>query len=616
VTDPLPTDGLLLSSQLTMPLYASPAMRALLTDRARLQRMLDFEAALARAEAAVGAIPATVMSEIGEACKAERYNISLLVEASIPTGNFATAVVTALTNEVARRNPQAAGFVHWGATSQDVIDTALALELRGAMDAILLDLDVAIKGFNALAGRHRRTLSVARTLMQQALPMPFGLKLAGYAAALARSRERLSRLRREALALQFGGAAGTLAALGDRGFGVAERLAALLDLPLPDAPWHAHRDRFAEIASAFAILTGTCGKIAGDVALMMQTEVSEAFEPSPTGRGGSSTMPHKRNPMGAVAALSAATIAPNLTATLLAAQVQQHERGIGGWQTEWITLPALALVTSGALHAITEIAEGLEIDVDRLRANLDASSGQIMAEAVSYALADKLGRIEAHRLVQELSHQAAKEKRHLKELLLGNLRVKSIMSSAEVEKLFIPLTYQGSAQVFIDRLVMSSSTRVARRIEPRVDFKSETKSENWQDIRMVEPRLPTAPQLRTPPEAEGPRVEMPPAPSVLASSASMPSPPAPPPDLDQTASPVETSRAMMPDAAAHAAPDMKVTPSDRIEPPAGHAADPIPKPAPPPPPADDDAPGAFMDVLSRADAEAQAAAHDDGKKPS
>ena len=262
MTDPLPTDGLMLSSQLTAPLYASAAMRALMTDRARLQRMLDFEAALARAEAAVGAIPATAVNEIAEACKAERYNIALLAETAIPTGNIATAVVTALTNEVARRNPQVAGFVHWGATSQDVIDTALSLELRAAIDALLLDLDVAIKGFNALAGRHRRTLSVARTLMQQALPMPFGLKLAGYAAALARSRERLARLRREALALQFGGAAGTLAALGDRGFGVAERMAAILDLQLPDAPWHAHRDRLAEVAGAFAILTGTCGKIA------------------------------------------------------------------------------------------------------------------------------------------------------------------------------------------------------------------------------------------------------------------------------------------------------------------------------------------------------------------
>jgi 3-carboxy-cis,cis-muconate cycloisomerase len=566
-------------------------MRALLTDRARLQRMLDFEAALARAEAAVGVIPATAITEIGEACKADRYNINLLIEAAVPTGNFAMAVVTALTNEIARKNPQAAGFVHWGATSQDVIDTALALELRGAMDALLLDLDVAIKGFNALAGRHRRTLSVARTLMQQALPMPFGLKLAGYAAALARSRDRLSRLRREALALQFGGAAGTLAALGDKGFGVAERLAALLDLALPDAPWHAHRDRFAEIASAFAILTGTCGKIAGDVALMMQTEVGEAFEPAQSGRGGSSTMPHKRNPMGAVAALSAATIAPNLTATLLAAQVQQHERGLGGWQTEWMTLPTLALVTSGALAAVTEIAEGLVIDVDRLRANLDESGGQIMAEAVSFALAVKLGRQEAHRLVQELSDQAIKEKRPLKELLLGSLRVKSVMGSAEIEKLFIPLTYQGSAQVFIDRLVMSSSTRGPRRTEPRVDFKPEPKADSWQDIRMVEPRLPSAPQLRQPSETgPPPRAEVAPAPA----------PPAPPPDLDQTVAPSEPQETT----------DVKVAAADRIETPAEHAAPPAPIPPPPPPP-EEDAPGAFMDLLARAEPD-----HDDGKKPS
>jgi 3-carboxy-cis,cis-muconate cycloisomerase len=606
VTDPLPTDGLLISSQLTTPLYASAAMRALMTDRARLQRMLDFEAALVRAEAAVGVVPATAVTEISEACKAERYNINLLVEAAIPSGNFATAVVTALTNEVARKNTQAAGFVHWGATSQDVIDTALALELRAAMDALLVDLEVAIKGFNALAGRHRRTLSVARTLMQQALPMPFGLKLAGYAAALARSRERLSRLRREALALQFGGAAGTLAALGDKGFGVAERLAALLDLPLPDGPWHAHRDRFAEIASAFAILTGTCGKIAGDVALLMQTEVSEAFEPAPGGRGGSSTLPHKRNPMGAVAALSAATIAPNLTATLLAAQVQQHERGLGGWQTEWMTLPTLALVTSGALQAVAEIAEGLVIDVDRLRKNLDESGGQIMAEAVSFALAEKLGRHEAHRLVQELSDQAVREKRTLKELLLANIRVKGLMSSAEIEKLFIPLTYQGSAQVFIDRLVMSSSTRAPRRTEPRVDFKPETKTENWQDIRMVEPRLPNAPQLRPVTETE--------APPVTVASIATPSPPPPPPDIDQTATPPEPPRP-----AADLAPDMKVTAADRIEPPPEAAPAPTAKLAPPPPspppppPLKDDAPGAFMDLLARAE---QPAGNGDGKKPS
>ena len=222
-------------------------------------------------------------------------------------GNIAIPLINALTAEVAKTDAAAAGYIHWGATSQDVIDTALVLELRAAIDALIADLDRAIAGFTTLAARHRRTATVARTWMQHAVPMPFGLKLAGYAAALARSRERLQRLRREALVLQFGGAAGTLAALGDRGLEVAERLAALLDLPLPEAPWHSHRDRLAEVAAAFAILTGTCGKIARDVSLLMQTEVAEAFEPAAPGRGGSSTMPHKRNPTAAATALAAAT---------------------------------------------------------------------------------------------------------------------------------------------------------------------------------------------------------------------------------------------------------------------------------------------------------------------
>jgi 3-carboxy-cis,cis-muconate cycloisomerase len=430
-------------------------------------------------------------------------------------------------------------------------------------------------------------LSVARTLMQHALPMPFGLRLAGYAAALGRSRERLTRLRREGLPLQFGGAAGTLAALGEHGFGVAERLAALLDLQLPDAPWHSHRDRLAEIASCMAILTGTCGKIAKDVALMMQIEVAEAFEPSKAGRGGSSTLPHKRNPMGAVAALSAATAAPNLVATLLAAMVQEHERGLGGWQTEWMTLPVLALVTSGALDAVVNIAEGLEIDIERLKTNLDLSGGQIMAEAVSFALAEKVGKPEAHRIVQELSQKAAKEKRPLKEALLADLRVRNHLGPLEVEKLFIPLTYQGSAQTFIDRLVAAAQTRTPRRQEPKIEIKSETKTDNWRDIRMVEPRLPTAPQLSQPPDAPAAEAPTPPAATTAAAAD-------PPPAFAEPA----------------AAPDLRVSSSDRIEPPQAAAAPdaPLPAAAPPPevPPPEDDAPGALMDVLSRADAEAAA----------
>ena len=455
------------------PLYASAAMRALLSDRARLQRMLDFEAALARAEAAVGVISATAAGAIGEACDAERYDIAALIEAHVPSGNIAIAVVQALTQAVAARDPAAANFVHWGATGQDVIDTALVLELRAAIDALVADLDLAIKGFTALAGRHRRTLSVARTLMQHALPMPFGLKLAGYAAALARSRERLTRLRREALMLQFGGGAGTLAALGEHGLPVSERMAALLDLPLPDAPWHTHRDRLAEVAACFGILAGTCGKIARDVTLMMQTEIGEAFEPGAPGRGGSSTLPHKRNPVGAAAALSAAAVAPNLVATLLGTLVQEHERAPGGWHTDWMTFPALALVTSGALAAVVEIAQGLEIDVERLRANLELTGGQIMAEALSFALAEKIGRADAHALIRELIQQAAQEKRSLKEVLLRDMRVKSHLGGIEIEKLLIPLTYQGSAQTFIDRLVVESQMRTPRRTESRVDARTE-----------------------------------------------------------------------------------------------------------------------------------------------
>jgi 3-carboxy-cis,cis-muconate cycloisomerase len=299
--------------------------------------------------------------------------------------------------------------------------------------------------------------------MQHALPMPFGLKLAGYAAALARSRERLRRLRREGLVLQFGGAVGTLAALNDRGIDVAERLAALLDLPLPDAPWHSHRDRLAEVASTFAILTGTCGKIARDVSLLMQTEVGEAFEPAAPGRGGSSTMPHKRNPTAAAAALAAATIAPNLLTTIFAAQVQEHERGLGSWQAEWPTLPALALITSGALLAIVDIAEGLEIDSERMRANLEATRGLIMAEAVAFALAAKIGKQEAHRIVEDACRRAFAAKRDLQDVLREDDQVKLSLSVGELAKLFEPMGYQGAAQTFIDRIVGSLQGRAGRR---------------------------------------------------------------------------------------------------------------------------------------------------------
>jgi len=442
-------------SPLLAPMLSSAAMRTVCDDVACLQNMLDFEAALARAEAATGMIPAGAADPIAKACKADLFDLAALAQAATRSGNLAIPLVKALTADVAKADVEAARYVHWGATSQDVIDTAAMLTLRAGIDALLADIGRAIAGFAALARQHRNTAMVARTWLQHALPMPFGLKLAEYAAALHRSRLRLQRLRREALALQFGGAAGTLAALGDNGLLVAEQLARELELPLPDAPWHSHRDRVAEAASGFAILAGTCGKIARDVQLMMQTDVGEAFEPSGEGRGGSSTMPHKRNPVAAATALAAAIMAPNLAATIFAAQVGDHERSAGPWHAEWPTLPSLLLVTSGALAAIVDIAEGLEVDAVRMRVNLDATHGLIMAEAVAMALAEKIGKTEAHHLVEAASKKAVAGKKDLRDVLAGDTRVTAHLSAERLTKLFEPMAYQGVSQALIDRLLAS-----------------------------------------------------------------------------------------------------------------------------------------------------------------
>jgi len=430
-------------------------MRAACDDAATLKHMLDFEAALARAEADAGVIPTKVAGPIAAACKVASFDLVALAEAATRSGNLAIPLVKALTAQVAESDAEAARYVHWGATSQDVIDTALMLTLRQAIDVLLVDLGRAIIGFAALARNHRSTMVVARTWLQHALPMPFGLKLAEYAAALHRSRQRLTRLRAETLALQLGGAAGTLAALGDKGLLVAEKLAAELKLPLPDAPWHTHRDRIAEAASVLAIIAGSCGKIARDISLLMQTDVGEAFEPTLEGRGGSSTMPHKRNPVAAASALAAATMAPNLAATIFAAQVQEHERSAGPWHAEWPTLPTLLLVTSGALAAIVDLAEGLEVDVARMRANLDATGGLIMAEAIAFALAEKIGKGEAHHLLELLSRKAVAENKHLRDVLAADPKVRAHLSADKIAKLLEPITYQGTSQALIDRLLAS-----------------------------------------------------------------------------------------------------------------------------------------------------------------
>jgi 3-carboxy-cis,cis-muconate cycloisomerase len=439
------------SSVLT-PLISTAGMRAIVGDRARLQRMLDVDVALLRAQASLGVVPALLTDKVAAAARADRFDLALLGVEAVTAGNLAAALANALEAEVAKSDPEAARYVQWGATDQDVIDTALVLELRAAIDALTSDLNRAIEGFTLLAGRHRRTAAVARAGLQHALPIPFGLRVAGYAAALARARERLRRLRKEALVLQFGGTAGTLASLGENGLKVAERLAALLDLPLPDAPWHGHSDRLAEVAAALAILAGTCGKIAHDIVLLMQAEVAEVFERAgPNG----TPKPDKRRPPAATAALSAATLAPNLLAAIIAGQVQEHERAVGGWQAQWQAFPALLLVTSGALGAVADLAQGLEVDAERMRDNLEITQGLIMAEAASTALGAKIGRQEAQKIVDEGCRKAAAENRHLSSVLGEDARVTEQMTPGELARVFEPMSYQGVAQTLIERIVGS-----------------------------------------------------------------------------------------------------------------------------------------------------------------
>jgi 3-carboxy-cis,cis-muconate cycloisomerase len=339
------------------------------------------------------------------------------------------------------------------------------LDLRAGIDALIGDLGRAIEAFTTLAGRQRRTASVARSSMRHALPMPFGLKVIGYAAALGRSRERLKRLRKDALVLQFGGSAGTLAALGDQGLDVTDRLSVLLDLPAPEAPWHSHRDRLAEVATVFGILAGTCGKIGRDISLLMQNEIAEVFEPpQASGADSAAAAPQRLSPAAAAAtAVTAATIAPQLVATILAGAMQEHEHALGSWQAEWTTYPALALAVSGAVNAVADLAQGIDVDPDRMRANLDITQGLIMAEAITGALAGKISRPEAHKLVEEASRKAVAEKRSLQNVLNEDERVTAHLSGPVLGRLFEPMSYQGAAQTFVDRLVGSLKTSAGKR---------------------------------------------------------------------------------------------------------------------------------------------------------
>ena len=438
-------------------LFTTERMGATLSDVARIQGMLDFEAALARAEARAGMLREEIAAAIAAHCHAERFEVAALAQATATAGNPAIPLIAALTAQVAADDAEAARYVHWGATSQDAMDTGLVLQLRDALDALDADLARLATACARLAERNADPTMAGRTWLQQALPITFGVKAAGWLSAVNRHRERLRQMRPRVLVVQLGGAVGTLAAFGSNGLVVAEALADDLGLALPDVPWHAHRDRLVEVATMLGSLVGTLGKMARDISLLAQTEVGEAFEPAGPGKGTSSTMPQKRNPVGASVALAAAVRVPGLVATMLAAMPQEHERGLGGWQAEWETLPEILRLAAGALWQMIQVAEGLELDANRMRANLDITKGVICAEAVAMALVPTLGKTTAHQIVEDACRQALAQDVALRAVLADNTQVTALLSADELDRLCDPRNATGLADQLIQRALAQHS---------------------------------------------------------------------------------------------------------------------------------------------------------------
>jgi 3-carboxy-cis,cis-muconate cycloisomerase len=428
-------------------LASTPALAEIFSDTSIIQAMLDFEAALARAEARVGIIPQSASETITRLARAEAFDASQLAqlaEQSLRAGTMSIPLVKALTNRVRADDPESAKFVHWGATSQDVADTAIVLLLRRASTILAADSTRVLEALRRASDQHAGTVMLGRTLLQPAPPVTLGLKIAGWFAALRRGRTRLEAALQETMIVELGGASGTLAALGEHRLAVRAALADELQLQNPSAPWHTHRDRLAAVVCACGIYTGSLAKMARDVSLLMQGEVGEVAEPATGGRGGSSTMPHKQNPTACSLTLAAANRVPGLVASFLFGMTQEHERGAGGWQAEWATIARVIEDTGLALSSMTEVAEGLIVDASRMRANIDATGGLIFTERAMMLLAPKMGRDAAHKVLEEAAHHAK-----LADVLAAHL------TPEEIQDLNRPESYLGSAEAFRRQLLAS-----------------------------------------------------------------------------------------------------------------------------------------------------------------
>jgi 3-carboxy-cis,cis-muconate cycloisomerase len=424
------------------PLFVPRELLDVVSGRAWLEAMLEFESALARAEAQVGIVPPEAVAAISERCDPGLYDFDDLLERGRAVGSPPEPLVRALREKV---GGDAAGYVHWGATSQDVMDTASMLVARGALDLVLVELEGLTASLARLAEAHRSTPMAARTMLQQALPTTFGLKAAGWLVAVLESRGILGAVR-ERLAVQFGGAAGTLAAVGEHGPAILRLLAEDLGLAEPVLPWHTNRVRIAELGAALATTSGVLAKIALDVVLLAQTEVDEAREEI---GGGSSTLPHKHNPIESTLARACARLVDGYASVLATGLEQEHERAAGAWHAEWEALSGALAYAGGAAHAVGRAVGSLQVDGERMQRNLGATDGLVLAERVSFALATRYGRAESHDIVREAASRVAASGRSLADELREDERVG--LSEPELDALLDPATYLGSAEAFVDR---------------------------------------------------------------------------------------------------------------------------------------------------------------------
>ncbi len=437
-------------------LYGSDAMRALFDETAYFQRMLDVEAALARVQGRMGLIPADAAEAIVAAAKVENLRTEDLAASARNVGYPVVGLVGGLSKAAGA----AGGWTHWGATTQDIMDTATVLQVREALDLIEAEMRAILTALSAQAERHRATVMAGRTHLQQALPVTFGLKCSVWAMPFIAHLDRLTQLRPRVQTVEFGGAAGTLASLGTDGVAVMEALAAELNLSAPLAPWHVCRDGVAEAVCFLGLVCGTLSKFATDIILLAQTEVGEVAEPYVAGRGASSTMPQKRNPIASEYILAASRAVQGLVPVMLGAMAQDHERATGPWQTEALVLPQAFVLTHGALLHARAIAEGMIVDAARMRGNLSITHGLIVSEAVMMGLAPILGRGEAHHVVKHACDVALTDSIPLADALARDPAVSSRLDRAAIETMIDPGNYLGCSGAFIDRVASAARKRI------------------------------------------------------------------------------------------------------------------------------------------------------------